>query len=74
MTEWTNTLFPVDGHIVRCGNRKDLPKKQRIHDYVSMGIDTRNLGEIGFRDVDIFACAICGADKKVTKRNGKDTP
>lgn len=73
MTEWTIDLFPVPGDRIRCGLRIDLPKKQRVHDYVSMGIDTRNLGEVGFRDVDIFACAVCGADKKVTKKNGKDT-
>lgn len=58
--------FPVPGDRVKCGLREDLPRKQRRHAWVSLGQDTRNRGEHGFRDVEIWACAECGADKAVT--------
>jgi hypothetical protein len=45
-----------------CGNRKDLPKKQRVHDYVSLGVDIKNRGEKGICEVIVFACSRCGRD------------
>lgn len=57
-------VFPVPGDRVKCGNRTDVPKKQRRHLKAPMGTDTRNLGELGFWDVEIFACVRCGMDIK----------
>lgn len=57
-------VLPVPGDTVKCGLRTDLPKKQRRHTWVDLGTDVRNLGEKGFREVQIHACIICGADKK----------
>jgi len=51
------------GNSIRCGNRTDLPKKLRVHDYQSLGEDTRNGGTRGFIDGEVFACRKCGADK-----------
>lgn len=56
--------FPVPGGAVTCGLRTWLPRKQRRHDWTSLGLDTRNLGDKGFCDVEIFACWNCGRDKK----------
>lgn len=53
----------VPGGTVKCGNRLDLPKKQRIHTYVSLGIDTRNCDVLGYVEGTVFACTTCGADK-----------
>lgn len=56
-------LFPVPGGRVKCGNRTDLPKKQRRHDWVTLGPDVRNRGSRGFEEVEIRACRECGTDK-----------
>lgn len=56
-------LFPVPGDRVKCGNRLDLPKKQRRHDWVTLGPDVRNRGSRGFEEVEIRACRECGTDK-----------
>lgn len=58
-------LLPVPGDRVKCGLRTDLPKKQRRHSWVSLGPDTRNRGEHGFKDCEILACRECGTDKAV---------
>jgi hypothetical protein len=50
---------------VKCGLRDDLPKKQRRHQWASLGLDTRNAGSEGFKDYEILACVICGMDRKV---------
>jgi hypothetical protein len=66
VTEWEPDpayLFPVPGDRVKCGLRADLPKKERVHQFVSLGIDTRNCGPEGFLDREVLACARCGADK-----------
>lgn len=55
--------LPVPGDRVKCGLRRDLPKKQRVHAYASLGPDTRNCGSKGFLDREVFACMTCGADK-----------
>lgn len=59
--------FPVMGWRMKCGLRTDLPKKARVHEYVSLGIDVRNYEERGTVHGEVFACARCGADK--FKRN-----
>ena len=49
------------GDAVSCGNRKDLPKKQRRHDWRSMGADICYGGD-GFRGLAMVeACIRCGA-------------
>jgi hypothetical protein len=62
-------VLPVSGQAVTCGLRADLPKKQRRHEWVSLGMDTRNLGDRGFWDVEVFACMICGRDDKGSSRD-----
>ena len=59
---YTARWFPLAGGLITCGNRKDLPKKQRVHDYVSLGIDIMNKGEKGIVEVIVFACSRCGRD------------
>jgi hypothetical protein len=56
-------IFPLPGGLVKCGLRADLPKKQRVHVWVSLGADTRNRGSHGFADVEVRACLRCGTDK-----------
>lgn len=51
------------GNAIRCGNRTDIPKKLRMHDYQSLGEDMRNGAERGFITGEVFACRKCGADK-----------
>jgi hypothetical protein len=51
------------GNAIRCGNRTDIPKKQRTHQFQSLGIDVRNGGTRGFIHGEVFACQLCGADK-----------
>lgn len=53
-------VLPVDGNAVTCGLRTDRPKKQRRHPWVSLGMDTQNLGDKGFWDVELKACIDCG--------------
>ena len=62
-------VLPVAGDAVTCGLRADLPKKQRRHERVSLGMDTRNLGDLGFWDVEIFACMVCGRDAKGSSKD-----
>ena len=63
-------LFPLDevpldgeGQPVSCGNRKDLPKAQRRHRPVYLGLDPRHMADGGIEDVHVFACAECGRDR-----------
>jgi hypothetical protein len=58
--------LPVPADRVKCGLRTDLPKKERRHDWLSLGTDTRNRGSHGFLDCEILACRQCGTDKAVT--------
>jgi hypothetical protein len=60
------SLFPLANPPVKCGLRRDLPKRQRIHAWADMGLDVRNFGSEGFKDAQIFACLRCGTDKKVS--------
>jgi hypothetical protein len=59
----TDTL-PVPGDRISCGNRKGLPKKQRRHKWISLGVDTKNKGAEGICEVDVSACIVCGKDKR----------
>ena len=59
---YTAQWFPVNGDMITCGLRLDLPRKQRVHDYVSLGLDFKNAGEKGIVQVIVFACTICGRD------------
>jgi len=59
---YTARWFPLEGQRVSCGNRTDLPRKQRTHFYVSMGTDFKNKGAGGITEVLVFACAVCGKD------------
>lgn len=53
----------VPGDVVKCGLRLDLPKRQRVHEYQDLGVDTRNSGPLGYVDGRVFACVVCGTDK-----------
>ena len=57
-------VFPVDGSAITCGNRADLPKKQRRHDWADMGRDFDNQGEKGIVETDVRACMRCGRDSR----------
>lgn len=58
-------ILPVNGERVVCGMRFDLPRSERGHDWVSLGIDTRHGGEFGeFTDMEVFVCLECGRDKQ----------
>lgn len=59
---YTASWFPIADAPVTCGLRTDLPRKQRVHDYVSLGKDTKNAGEAGICEVIVFACSVCGRD------------
>lgn len=52
----------IPGDVITCGLRTDLPRKQRVHDYVSLGLDFKNKGEAGIVQVIVFACTVCGRD------------
>ena len=49
---------------VSCGNRVDLPKRQRRHVWEDRGLDVRHDPDSGvYRLRRVFACDICGRDK-----------
>jgi hypothetical protein len=61
-------LFPLaDPNPVRCGNRTDLPKKDRKHHYVCLGPDARHADSGEFREMWVRACTVCGMDKVQSK-------
>lgn len=52
------------GRSIRCGNRTDLPKKDRQHIYVHLGTEIRNTGtSAGYLYGELYACRRCGADR-----------
>lgn len=52
------------GHLPSCGNRAELPKRQRRHAWTGLGDDTRNtMGPEGYGPVCVQACVMCGADR-----------
>jgi len=64
-------LFPLDevpldgeGRPVSCGNRTDLPKRDRRHRQVYLGTDMRHANDGGIEELHIFACGECGRDKQ----------
>jgi hypothetical protein len=59
--DWTT--FPLDNPQTTCGLRTDLPKKERAHQFIPLGLDIRNMGSAGFTVRDIFACQRCGKDQ-----------
>jgi len=63
--------FPLDevpldgeGRPVSCGNRTDLPKRERRHDPRYLGTDMRHANDGGIEELHIYACAVCGRDKQ----------
>lgn len=53
--------FPVQGWRMKCGLRTDLPKKDRIHDYVRFGSEQQNSGTAaGYIHGTVYACYKCG--------------
>lgn len=62
-----SSSLPVPGDRVVCGLRFELPKHERAHVWIPLGIDTRHSGEFGvFVDMEVFACTECGRDKQKT--------
>jgi hypothetical protein len=61
--EEVGSHFPVRGWRMKCGLRTDLPKKERIHQYVELGLDVRNYEDRGAIEGIVSACARCGTDK-----------
>jgi hypothetical protein len=56
--------FPVQGWRMKCGLRTDLPKKERVHEYVKLGTEQRNSGTAsGYIHGTVYACYRCGADR-----------
>jgi hypothetical protein len=56
--------FPVQGWRMKCGLRTDLPKKERLHDYVKLGTEQRNTGTShGYMHGELYACYRCGMDR-----------
>ncbi len=51
---------------VKCGNRRDLFKAQRRHDYRYMGADERTSVPGSKADMDIAVCIACGTEKRST--------
>lgn len=63
-------ILPVPGDRVKCGLRTDLPKKQRRHEWLSLGIDLRRQGDGTIAEFEVFACLECGTDKQKRPVNG----
>lgn len=61
--EQVAAYFPVQGWRLKCGLRKYLPKKERVHDPVRLGTDVRNGGSTGFIHGTVYACCNCGFDR-----------
>jgi hypothetical protein len=57
-------LLPVDPAVVKCGLRKDLPKRERVHQYAELGTDVRLSGDGGVRETRVRVCVRCGTDKQ----------
>lgn len=64
MDQWDDPDAPlIPGNTVTCGNRTDLPRKQRRHVWVVLDRDVRNGGSIGFVEGRVSACDVCGRDR-----------
>lgn len=51
------------GDAIKCGNRTDLFRKQRVHQWQELGEDIRNGFARGFVTGIVSACSRCGLDK-----------
>jgi hypothetical protein len=51
------------GDTVSCGNRLDLPERQRVHHWQQLGPDVRNGAARGFAEGEVRACQLCGRDQ-----------
>lgn len=56
--------LPLAGDQVTCGNRTDLPRKQRRHHWADLGGDFASHGEAGIVQVTVRACLACGRDDR----------
>lgn len=56
-------VLPVPGKSVSCGLRKELPKADRGHQWVSLGVDVRHFDDGFLMEAEVFACMECGRDK-----------
>jgi hypothetical protein len=58
-------LLPVDPAAVKCGLRRDVPKRERVHQYAELGQDVRHSGDDGRpRMTRVRVCVRCGVDKQ----------
>lgn len=57
-------ILPVEGTAVTCGNRTELPRKQRRHLWAELGEDWANKGQEGIVQVPVRACTRCGKDDR----------
>jgi hypothetical protein len=58
------TWVQPPGDVVKCGNRKDLVKKQRRHWYLRAGVDVRSMGEFMEPQLaEIRICERCGFER-----------
>jgi hypothetical protein len=61
-------LFPLAQPVPdKCGNRKDLPKDERVHVKAYLGTDPRHTSDGGIEDLHIFVCTRCGADQQTRR-------
>jgi hypothetical protein len=50
------------GDVVSCGNRRDVPKRQRRHVWADAGPDVRHQFSGYVQEVQIRICLVCGKD------------
>jgi hypothetical protein len=56
---------PAAGGTISCGLRRDLPKKQRRHDWLDAGPDYRHdFITGGFILLRILICSVCGREDR----------
>lgn len=64
LTDVLAQILPVPGEMITCGNRADLPRKQRVHKPIYMGWDWANKGAEGIVPVEVHVCIRCGKDMR----------
>lgn len=61
---WKGVAHLLPPRPVSCGNRLELPKKQRRHAWQDHGLDVRHEPDSGaYRLRRVFVCDTCGRDK-----------